>query len=131
MTQKMYCIFAQETLDKMKGLRGKLASMAGHAYLHSYWDAITGGIPLANHNERFRQAQDYKNSDKAYKITLVVDTIEELKEIQSRYREVCGTSLVTDAGKTVFGEPTTVCLGLGPIDFDLIGDDIKALRTLT
>lgn len=131
MTQKMYCIFAQETLDKMKGLRGKLASMAGHAYLHSYWDAISGGIPLVNHNERFRQAQDYRNSGMAFKITLVVDTVEDLRQIQSRYKDVCGTSLVVDAGKTVFGEPTTVCLGLGPIDVALVGEDIKALRTLT
>ena len=36
---KMYCIFAQESLDKIKGVRGKMASMAGHGYLHAFWDA--------------------------------------------------------------------------------------------
>ena len=30
---KMYCIFSKEALKKMNGIRGKLASQAGHAYL--------------------------------------------------------------------------------------------------
>ena len=35
----MYCIFAKESIDKMKGNRGKMAAQAGHAFLHSWWDA--------------------------------------------------------------------------------------------
>lgn len=128
MKVKMYCIFARESLDKMKGVRGKLATQAGHAYLHAYWDAWFGS---PDESPAEAQAIAYRESSMAYKITLVVDTVDELKEIQKRYQPICGTSLVTDAGLTVFGEPTTTCLGLGPIAEDNIGDDLKALKTLT
>lgn len=132
MKTKMYCIFANESVKKMNGIRGKLASMSGHAYLHAFWDAwdqyrdIDGTTPIKLH-----QAIAYKNSERAYKITLVVDTVQELKELQEKYKDICGTSLVTDAGITVFNEPTTTCLGLGPISEDNIGDDIKSLQTFT
>ena len=51
--------------------------------------------------------------------------------LQEKYKDICGTSLVTDAGFTVFNKPTTTCLGLGPISEDNIGDDIKLLKTFT
>ena len=61
---KMYCIFAKESLDKMKGIRGKMMSQAGHGYLHAFWDA----------EKRYpRLAKAYFETDHAYKITLVVD----------------------------------------------------------
>jgi len=132
----MYCIFAKESVKKMNGNRGKLASMAGHAYLHSYWDAIhsvildCGGANAhtpANWGAAM-QALAYQNTEKAYKITLVVETIEELVTLQTAYKDICGTSLVTDAGVTVFGEPTTVCLGIGPIEEENVGEDLKALK---
>lgn len=135
MKHKMYCIFAKESLDKINGVRGKLATQAGHAYLHAFWDAMSLiRNPLygemEHHQTKLPQAIKYQNSDRAYKITLVVDTVEELKQLQQRYKDVCGTALVTDAGFTVFKEPTTTCLGLGPISEDRIGDDLKALKTL-
>lgn len=125
MIYKMYCIFAMESVKKMNGNRGKLASMAGHAYLHSFWDAVN--YNPAN-EDPWQQAAGYRLSEKAYKITLIVDTVEQLKTLQDAYENVCGNSLVTDAGLTVFGEPTTVCLGIGPILESNIGDDIKALK---
>lgn len=121
----------------MNGIRGKLASMSGHAYLHSFWDAT---IPNARHTtiaepevltKKQEQASAYVHSNHAYKITLIVDTVDELKVLQEAYRNVCGTSLVTDAGFTVFDEPTTTCLGIGPIREDMIGEDLKALKTFT
>lgn len=119
---KMYCIFAKESIEKMNGIRGKMGTQAGHAYLHAYWDA----------EKRFtHSAIAYQATDHAYKITLVVDTVAQLQEIEKKYREVCGVSLVTDAGFTVFKEPTTTCLGLGPIFENYIGDDLKALKTFT
>ena len=36
---KMYCIFSRESLEAMKGVRGKMAAQAGHAYLHAFWNA--------------------------------------------------------------------------------------------
>ena len=126
----MYCIFAKESVQKMNGIRGKMCTQAGHAYLHAFWDAISPVIS-DERNMKLEQAYDYRMSDRAYKITLVVDTVDDLKALQEKYKDVCGTSLVTDAGFTVFNEPTTTCLGLGPIAEGNIGDDIKSLKTFT
>ncbi len=122
MKVKMYCVYAKESIDKMKGVRGKLASMAGHGYLHAYWDAEARHRALA---------EAYRNGDHAYKITLVVDTVAELEVLRDAYQDVCGVSLVKDKGFTVFTEPTVCCLGIGPISEDLIGDDLKSIKTLT
>jgi len=139
MKVKMYCIFALESVKKMNGIRGKMCTQAGHAYLHAFFDA-TEEYTLALEtlktdnpkvSQKLAQALSYKNSERAYKITLLVDTVEELVALQEKYKDVCGTSLVTDAAFTVFDEPTTTCLGLGPISEDNIGDDIKALKTFT
>lgn len=138
MKVKMYCIFALESVKKMNGIRGKMCTQAGHAYLHAFWDAnyaanaepfTTEEVLIAT--RKVEQAQAYYNSDRAYKITLVVDTVDELKALQDKYKDICGTSLVTDAAFTVFNEPTTTCLGLGPIFEENIGDDIKSLKTFT
>lgn len=117
----------------MNGIRGKMCAQAGHAYLHAFWDAerrfpsYYGGLG----GDCISDVDHYKNSDHAYKITLIVDTVDELKALQEAYKNVCGTSLVTDAGFTVFNEPTTTCLGIGPIREDNIGEDLKALKTFT
>ncbi len=125
---KMYCLCSKEALDKMKGVRGKMITQGGHAYLHAFWDS----------EKRFSShARAYRNSQHAYKITLVVPTEDDLKAFEERYRSVCGVSLVVDAGFTVFKNedgsprPTVTFLGIGPIPENLIGDDLKALKTLS
>jgi peptidyl-tRNA hydrolase len=118
---KMYCIFSKEALDAMGGVRGKMTAQAGHAFLHAYWDA----------EENFPAvARAYRDS-LAKKITLVVPTDDHLRELQKSYRGVCGTSLVVDAGLTVFKGETTTCLGIGPLTGDKVGDDLRALKVLT
>jgi peptidyl-tRNA hydrolase len=117
---KQYCIFAKEAVDKMNGVRGKMCTQAGHAYVHCALQAAKD-FP--------KQLEAYMNGDHAYKITLIVDTVEELKQLQAAYKNKCATHLVTDKGFTVFKEPTTTCLGIGPIPEDMIGDDIKTLKT--
>lgn len=118
---KLYAVFAQDSLDKMKGIAGKMGAQAGHAYLHSFWDA----------ENRFPQtAAFYRNSDHAYKIALVVPTVEDLKPLLKRYRNVCGVTMVKDAGFTVFDEPTITAIGIGPIREQDIGDDLKAIPSL-
>ena len=127
----MYCIFAKESVAKMNGIRGKMATQAGHAYVHAFWDAFAPSFNLIKMFRKIKQAYAYKHSERAYKITLRISTVDELKALQEKYRDICGTSLVTDAGFTVFAEPTTTCLGIGPIREDKIGDDLKALKTFT
>jgi peptidyl-tRNA hydrolase len=119
---KMYCIFARESIDKMKGIRGKMCTQAGHAYLHGFWDSA----------KRFPEhAQAYVASDHAYKITLIVPTVSDLEQLFESYKDKCGVTLVKDAGFTVFNEPTVTCLGIGPIPEDLIGEDLKTVKTFT
>ncbi len=137
MKHKMYCVFAKESIDKMKGNRGKLAAQAGHAYLHAFWDAnYAHNVEPFNMEEvliakrKVDQAHAYYDSERAYKICLVVDTVAELETLHNAYKDVCGVSLVKDAGFTVFDEPTVTCLGIGPISEENIGDDIKALKVL-
>jgi peptidyl-tRNA hydrolase len=119
MKHKMYCIFAKESVQKMNGIRGKMATQAGHAYLHTFMNAMAETPELAT---------AYLDSDHAYKITLIVDTVEQLRELQEAYDDVCATRLITDKGFTVFTEPTTTCLGIGPLSEDMIGEDLKALK---
>lgn len=112
----------------MGGIRGKLGTQAGHAYLHAFWDS----------QKRFPVvSEEYQNSQLAAKITLVVDTVEDLHKLHAAYRDVCGVSLVVDAGRTVFKNadgtpnPTTTCLGIGPLHNDVKGEDLGSLRPLT
>lgn len=119
---KLYSIFSMEAVKAMKGSRGKLAAQAGHAYLHSYLDAL----------DRFpKQARAYFQDQRAFKICLAVPGEDELVSLRDAYQEVCGVSLVTDAALTVFEHPMTTCLGIGPIHVDKIGDDLKGLKVLT
>lgn len=119
---KMYVIMCMEAVKKMNGIRGKMITQGGHGYLHAYWDAL----------ERFPEdAKGYKDSDHARKITVKVDSEEELITLMEKYKDKCGVSLVKDAGFTVFKEPTVTCLGVGPIRDDLIGEDLSTLKLFT
>ena len=118
----MYCIFSKEAIKAMGGNRGKLASMAGHAYLHAYWNASINTWVIAS---------EYRNSDAAVKVTLYVDTDKELLEIWGYIRNSrIGKTLVIDAGRTVFDKPTTCCIGFGPIKRSEVPDAIKELKLL-
>lgn len=119
MKRRLYCIFSKEAVAKMKGNRGKLAAQAGHAFLHAYWDAEARFCGPTEH---------YRASPHAFKIVLIVDTDAELVALRDAYQDQCGVSLTTDAGFTVFDEPTITCLGIGPIEEDAVGDDLKGLK---
>lgn len=135
---KMYAIFARETLRQMQ-FEGKLAAQAGHCYLHAWWDA--------EDRLRFEEPSDfvhskytrywtdvcvpYKHNDDARKITLVVDTVEELRELYDTFSPSMGATLVEDCGYTVFSEPTITGVGLGPIESDWTkGTRLADLETL-
>jgi peptidyl-tRNA hydrolase len=113
----MYCIYSREAIKKMGGNRGKLAAMAGHAYLHTFWDAerrfsITEGYWRPNYPDWYK----YRYAPKARKIALVVETDAELDAIYEKYRHSIGATKVVDSGLTVFNEPTLACIGLGPCE---------------
>lgn len=120
---KLYCIFSQESIKAMGGNRGKMAAQAGHAFLHSFWDAETKDFPLINDI-----AKAYRNSGMAKKVTLIVDTTQELYHLAEKYEKISGVSLVRDAGLTVFNQPTVTCLGIGPIKDEDCGEDLQSLK---
>jgi len=126
----MYCIYSKEAIKAMNGNRGKLASMAGHAYLHSFWS----GLEKAHENryEQINPCSAYKLSGFAKKVTLKVETTAELVQLYDELKDNLrfGTSLVEDAGLTVFDGKTIVCLGVGPIAEGDIPESIKTLNVL-
>ena len=116
---KMYCVFARETVQLMEKSRGKMCAQAGHAFLHAAQVA-------AKHFPQDLEA--YLNSNHAYKIVLIVDTVEELKNLQRAYQDVCATVLIVDKAFTVFDIPTVTCLGIGPLPNTRKGDDLHNLK---
>lgn len=123
----MYLIFARETLTQMK-FEGKLAAQAAHAGLHAFWDAED----LARVDPEYAKIVDeYKNGNDARKISLVVDTVSDLKWLKGLYEDYMGVSLVEDCGYTVFSESTITALGLGPINDEFLeGSLLKSLPLL-
>lgn len=118
---KMYCVVSREALKAMNGNRGKMMAQAGHAFLHAF---INGKMTWST------RARVYLDEQRAFKITLVVETTAELHELYKHYKDKCGTALIEDAGLTVFNEPTVTCLGLGPIYESEQCDKLKSLRPL-
>lgn len=136
---KMYCIVAATSLKAMNGNRGKLAAQAGHAYLHAWWDAIRPRNLTKWDEEKGYNVPDltivdnalkYSHEGKAVKVCLVVPDVPDLLPLFDAYKHKTGVSMVTDAGLTCFNEPTTTCLGIGPICEEDIGNDLKDLKVL-
>lgn len=144
---RMYAVTSREALAAMGGNRGKLAAQAGHAYLHAFWDAevrfgedayptdggLGGDYPLGSGHSVYAYQRDikaYRHSGAAVKVTLVVDTTDELAILFDLFRPVCGTTLVKDAGRTVFKEPTVTFVGIGPITREAFEDLAPGLRPL-
>lgn len=135
---KMYAIFARETLKQMQ-FEGKLAAQAGHCFLHAWWDAedrLDVDIYDEARNDFYpspysKLMRAYRDGDDARKITLVVDTVEELKELYETFRPHMGATLVEDCGYTIFDNPTITGVGLGPIESDWTkGTRLGDLETL-
>ncbi len=125
---KMYCIFNPPALKAMKGVRGKLAAQAGHAFLHAWWDASKRAEEVGE------CAMDYFHSDHAYKITLAApdDATEEwFDDLIAHFSKITGVTKVVDAGFTVFDGPTLTCIGIGPVSSDECKYVLKSLRTLS
>lgn len=134
---KMYCVVARDSLKAMNGNRGKLAAQAGHAYLHAYWDAedrFDDWVKVEDsdcHDEiTLNTHMLYKQSGRATKVCLIVETVDDLKALHDFYKPICGVSLVTDAGLTCFDGPTTTCLGIGPISEDKVDVNLSSLKVL-
>lgn len=123
---KLYAIFSKTSITNMKGNRGRMTSQAGHAFLHSWWDAA----------KRFPDdAMAYQLQNSSFKITLLVDEEEDLRNIASHYHDLCGVTLVEERGTKVDGGINEkviglTCVGIGPIHVDKVGDKLSTLKLL-
>ena len=104
---RLYAVVSMEAIKACGGNRGKMLAQAGHAFLHTFW-AAEESHPAA--------AMEYKYSGVAVKIAVMAPNADHL-EAMKILCEKAGLphSLVKDAGRTVFPEPTVTCLGIGPI----------------
>ena len=115
----LYCIVSEEAVKAASGNRGKMMAQAGHAYVDAVLDSQI----------RFPDAvARYLESGVVKKVCLRAPGPRELWELYRSYQGVCGAKLVKDAGLTVFKEPTITALGLGPIDPQLIKEDLSSLK---
>lgn len=99
---RMYCVMRTDLVMPVP----KMLVQAGHAYMSS-------GIRVLNLNpERFWQWYEHSQA----KIALRAKTLDTLLRAQQEC-ETLGVpcALITDEGRTVFTEPTTTCLGIGPL----------------
>lgn len=109
---RLYAIINKEALAACTavGNRGKMMAQAGHAFLHTWWDA--------EDRDRAGRAHDYRHSQLAVKILVGADNAAQLQAWHDEMKDNdkgIGVSLVTDAGRTIFKEPTVTFLGIGPI----------------
>lgn len=88
-----------------KDVPGKMLAQGGHAFCGALCDALL----------RFPdRARDYIGSASTAKIALMADD-DEIRELYDRYKQQFGCAIITDAGRTVFEDPTLTALGIGPI----------------
>lgn len=127
MVYKLYCVFSKESIAAMKGNRGKMAAQAGHAYLHSFWDAEVR-FPEDAAAYRSPEIGNEQHPQKAYKICLIAETNEDLLNLVKYQQDRCGVTTVIDAGLTVFGEPTLTCVGIGPVSEENQTEKLKSLK---
>ena len=124
MMYKQYLIVTADAIKNMKGNRGRMINQGGHGWIHSMWDAM----------DRFPEAvKAYREQKSAFKITLVVETAEELRALYEVYKDKCGITLVEEKGSRQNGEVNeevkgVTCLGIGPIHADHVGDDLNSLK---
>ncbi len=112
---RLYCVMRND----LEAPIGKLIAQAGHAFI--------GCLSLSTQE----MIDAYINDGMQPKIVLKSKNEHELLRAESE----CKTSgincyLVTDAGRTVFAEPTITCLGIGPVTRDNLPKFIQKLRLL-
>ena len=98
--------------------KGKLAVQVAHASVDSVLKSKKKVVKLW-------KSQGMK------KICLKVKDLDELyKFVNLAQEQALQTAVITDAGKTVFKEPTTTCVAIGPENsekIDLVTKDLKML----
>ena len=107
---------------------GKLAAQVSHASMA----AFLKGMQIVPSEDYYMSHQLKLEMDKyryewiTGSFTKVVVRCEDEKEIMALYErcqrhESIPHALIVDSGRTVFSEPTTTCLGIGPLPQSILG----------
>lgn len=127
---RLYAIVNMEAMKLAGGNRGKMMAQAGHAFLHAWWDAASLQRHFYGGETR---AKAYRDSNSAAKIVLAAENEAELRGYYDDIfpnRLGIGVTLVTDAARTVFPEPTVTFLGLGPLTKEEAPEWLQKLKVL-
>lgn len=102
----------------LKMPKGKLATQVAHASVEVVQKSQKDTI------------SEWK-SEGAKKVVLKVKSLDELLKYEQEAEDLgLKTALITDAGKTVFKEPTTTCLAIGPDEDEKIDQVTGKLKIL-
>lgn len=117
---------------------GKLAAQVAHASLGAFLNAglqSSGGGIYGKITVQLDYIMNQWLNKEFTKICLMVNSEEELLELYKKVGEAkeekWPCALITDAGRTVFKEPTITCLAIGPCyeeDIDKITGHLKLYR---
>lgn len=96
---------------------GKIIAQACHAVLGFVWENLKGRkINFELSDEQLKWVQTGQT-----KITLKAKSEDELVKIYQAAKDAgLAVELITDAGRTEFGEPTKTCISIGPNYVDKI-----------
>ena len=107
-------IVMRKDLKNQKGEKihtGKVITQGGHSVLGFVWDNVKGKKICFEMSDA--QYNWYKSGQT--KITLKIDGEKALMEVYQKAKDAgLFVELITDAGRTEFGEPTKTCLSIGP-----------------
>ncbi len=93
--------------------KGKLAAQAAHAAVSCVMEALR--------DPRWRGWLDVWLAEGQKKVVLRVRSLDELREVEARARQLgLPTSLIVDAGLTQLEPGTTTAVGVGPAPDDLV-----------
>ena len=123
------CIVMRKDLKNQKGEKvrtGKVITQGGHSVLGFVWDNLKGRkicFELSDAQYKWYQTGQTK-------ITLAAKDEKELMEIYQNAKDAgLFVEIITDAGRTEFGEPTKTCLSIGPDYADKINKITGELST--
>ena len=127
MVLKLYAVFSRESVEAMKGIRGKMAAQAGHAFMHAFWDAE---VRFPDDAKMYRSTENgHEQPQKAYKICLIADTNADLEALYQYQKDRGGATRVVDSALTVLDNPMLTCVGFGPLEENQKSEKLKSLKT--
>ena len=114
---RLYCLMRMDLEIPL----GKMLAQAGHAFVSTLYCAMSINNKAVDH---YMQNAQPKITLKAKNLNVLIRAKKECDNLG------LPNYLVTDAGRTVFSEPTVTCLGIGPVMKSQLSKYIQGLQLL-